>query len=78
MKTNSECLDQILEFNQKVEGLIILRLVVIIGQLNKSETYQIFLKLALQIMAKASLTFPLVHKVERIILVLAVEPLVHV
>ncbi|KAH0689165.1 hypothetical protein KY289_016523 [Solanum tuberosum] len=55
MKTNSESLDQILEVHPKGEGLMILRLVVITGHLNKGKTDQNFLQLALQIMAKASL-----------------------
>ena len=48
-----------LEVHVKWGGLIILRLVVIISQLNRRKTYQIFLLLVLQIRDKESLAFPL-------------------
>ena len=78
MKIDSESLDQIFEVQQKGEGLIILRLVMITGQLNKRKIYQFFLQLELPIMVKASLVFPHDRNVERIIMVLIGEPLVHV
>jgi len=78
MKANSESLEPILRGHQKGEGLITLRLIVITGHHNKSKADQIFLQLARQIMAKVSLAFLLVRNVERIIMVLAGELLVHV
>lgn len=78
MKTYSKSRDHILEVNQQWEGLIILRLEVITGQLNKTKLDQILLQVALNNMTKASLTFSLVSYVERIIVVLSEEPLLHV
>src|SRR5688572_5844782 len=78
MRTDSGSLDRILEVYPRRGDLMILRLVVLTGHLNKSKTDQIFLQPALQVIAKARLAFLLVLSVERIIMVLAGELLVHV